>query len=103
MAGESLPEVAELPYGRRCQRGERCVRRPAGRGAALDDASARARPHAARLESRGMAPDPPTGGRRDLCGWVAEGGAAGVRRAAAAAGLSCPERYDCFLTVSVRS
>src|SRR5262249_34525032 len=38
----------------------------------------RARPHAARLQSRGLAPDPPAGGPRDLRGWVAEGGAAGI-------------------------
>jgi len=49
--------------------------------AARDEASMRARPHAPRLQSRGLAPDPPARGPRDLRGWVAEGGAAGVRRA----------------------
>ena len=81
VGGESLPGVAELPDGRQCHRGEPCAGGQAGRGAARDEASARARPHAARLQSRGLAPDPPAGGPRDLRGWVAEGGAAGVRRA----------------------
>ena len=33
------------------------------------------------LQSRGLDPDPPAGGLRDLRGWVAKGGAAGVRPA----------------------
>src|SRR5262249_27187485 len=78
VGGESLPGVAELPDGRQCHRGEPRARRPDGRGATRDEASARARPHAAHLQSRGLAPDPPTGGPRDLRGWGAEGRAAGI-------------------------
>src|SRR5262249_5895553 len=45
---------------------------------ARDEAFARARPHAARLQSHGLDPDPPAGGPRNARGWVAEGGAAGI-------------------------
>jgi Transcriptional regulatory protein, C terminal len=74
MGGKVIQGFAELPDGGRHHRGKPRACRPNGRSAASDAALAPARFHAAHLQPRGLAPDPPI---EDLATF-----ADGLRRAA---------------------
>ena len=79
MGGEGIQGFAELPDRGRHHRGKPCACRPNGGSAASDAPFAPARSRAARLQSRGLAPDPPPGRSRHLRGRPAKGGAAGMK------------------------
>jgi hypothetical protein len=78
MGGEGIQGFAELLNGGQHHRSKPCACRSNRRSAARDGPFAPAGFHSAHLQSRGLAPDPPTGRSRDVRRRPAKSRAAGV-------------------------